>query len=96
VTNVRQRCYQEGTEAALERRPAPPAPGRRKLDGGAEAEISVRARQCQARRIPDEQALRREVAAWQQARNAKSTKAQWQFTTPDARVKLASPCPQFE
>jgi len=29
-----------------------------------------------------------EVAAWEAARNKKHIKADWQFTTADARVKL--------
>ena len=54
----------------------------------AEVELSVLARQCLDRRIPDREALRREVAAWQQTRNAAAVKVDWQFTTADARVKL--------
>ena len=30
----------------------------------------------------------REVAAWEEGRNAASVKVDWQFTTADARVKL--------
>ena len=54
----------------------------------AEIELGVVARQCLDRRIPDMEALRSEVAAWETARNAKAVKADWQFTTADARVKL--------
>src|SRR5215475_3663533 len=54
----------------------------------AEMELSVLARQCLDRRIPDLAALRREVAAWERARNAAVVKVHWQFTTADARVKL--------
>jgi DDE superfamily endonuclease len=54
----------------------------------AEVELSVLARQCLDRRIPDLEALRREVAAWERARNAQAVTADWQFTTADARVKL--------
>jgi hypothetical protein len=36
----------------------------------AEMELSVLARQCLDRRIPDLETLRREVAAWEQQRNA--------------------------
>jgi hypothetical protein len=54
----------------------------------AECELSVVARQCLDRRIPDLEALRREVAAWQRGRNAAQVKVDWQFTTADARVKL--------
>jgi hypothetical protein len=54
----------------------------------AEMELSALARQCLARRIPDAPTLRREVAAWERQRNAAVVKADWQFTTEDARVKL--------
>jgi DDE superfamily endonuclease len=54
----------------------------------AEAELSVLSSQCLARRIPDKQTLIDEVAAWQDSRNKNHTKADWQFTTTDARIKL--------
>jgi hypothetical protein len=54
----------------------------------AECELSVLARQCLGRRIPDRTTLDREVAAWQERRNAQVVKIDWQFTTADARVKL--------
>jgi hypothetical protein len=54
----------------------------------AECELSVVARQCLDRRIPDMGTLTREVAAWERARNAAAVKVDWQFTTADARVKL--------
>jgi hypothetical protein len=44
--------------------------------------------QCLDRRIADRQTLTEEVAAWQAERNKKHAKADWQFTTTDARVKL--------
>eukprot|EP01136_Pigoraptor_vietnamica_P034985 Opistho-1_new@99584 len=54
----------------------------------AEIELSVLARQCLDRRIPDRETLAREVAAWKAERNAAGVTADWQFTTADARVKL--------
>jgi hypothetical protein len=54
----------------------------------AESELSVLSGQCLDRRIPDKQTLTEEVAAWEHARNSKHVKADWQFTTADARVKL--------
>ena len=54
----------------------------------AECELSVLATQCLARRIPDKDTLTREVSAWQKLRNAKHVKADWHFTTADARIKL--------
>ena len=62
----------------------------------------VRARrlsECLSRRIPDKPTLEKEVAAWQSHRNkhhAKAAKADWQFTTENARVKLKRLYPQFE
>ena len=54
----------------------------------AESELSVLSGQCLDQRIPDKQMLTEEVAAWQRSRNKKHTKADWHFTTADARVKL--------
>lgn len=54
----------------------------------AEIELSVLQRQCLNRRIPDQAALKTEVAAWQKQRNRRKAKAKWQFTTHDARIKL--------
>ncbi len=61
----------------------------------AESELSVVSSQCLHRRIPDKQTLVDEVAAWQADRNKKHTKADWQFTTGDARVKLKRLYPAF-
>jgi hypothetical protein len=44
--------------------------------------------QCLDRRIADKQILTEEVAAWEGCRNKKHAKADWQFTTTDARIKL--------
>src|SRR4051794_940567 len=44
--------------------------------------------QCLDRRIADKQTLIEEVDAWEKVRNKKHTKADWQFTTANARVKL--------
>ena len=54
----------------------------------AESELSVLSSQCLDRRIPDQQVLKVEVEAWEADRNRKHAKANWQFTTADARVKL--------
>jgi DDE superfamily endonuclease len=54
----------------------------------AESELSVLSTQCLDRRIADKQTLTEEVAAWQDSRNNKHAKADWQFTTADARIKL--------
>jgi hypothetical protein len=54
----------------------------------AESELAVLTSQCLDRPIADKQTLVEEVAAWEEARNTKHTKADWQFTTADARTKL--------
>jgi hypothetical protein len=54
----------------------------------AESELSVLTTQCLDRRISDKQILTEEVAAWEDCRNKKNAKADWQFTNADARIKL--------
>jgi len=54
----------------------------------AEIELSVLARQCLAERIGDKENLKKQVAAWQERRNAHAVTINWRFTTEDARIKL--------
>ena len=54
----------------------------------AELEWSVLARQCLARRIPDQPTLETEVAAWVAARNAEQVRTAWRFTKEAARTRL--------
>ena len=54
----------------------------------AESELAVLTSQCLSRRIPDKPTLEKEVAAWERHRNKHHAKADWQFTTENARVKL--------
>ena len=54
----------------------------------AESELGILSSQCLDRRIPDKQTLIDEIAAWEHDRNANHTKANWHFTTPNARIKL--------
>src|SRR6266581_2217202 len=46
--------------------------------------------------MADKQILAHEVTAWQDHRNKHHAKADWQFTTANARVKLKRLYPQFE
>ena len=62
----------------------------------AEIELSVLSRQCLDRRIPDQQTLRREVAAWEHKRNAAEASVDWRFTTADARIKLRKLYPSLQ
>jgi uncharacterized small protein (DUF1192 family) len=61
----------------------------------AESELSVLSGQCLDRRIADKQTLAEEVAAWEASRNKIHAKADCQFTTADARVKLKRLYPTF-
>jgi len=54
----------------------------------AEIELNVLTSQCLNRRIDNIEDVRREVQAWQEHRNNKNAKVNWQFTTEDARIKL--------
>ena len=54
----------------------------------AEIEFSVLSRSCLKQRLPDEDALRREVGASVQERNEARVTINWQFKTQDARTKL--------
>jgi len=56
----------------------------------AESELAVLSGQCLDRRIPDTATLRCQVDAWRSRRNSNNAKANWHFTSADARVKLKS------
>ncbi len=54
-----------------------------------EIEFSVLSGECiGGERIPDEEILRREVAAWERERNEKGATVDWRFSVEDAREKL--------
>ena len=55
----------------------------------AEIELNVLWGQCLKRRIDDIETVRKEAVAWQDIRNNKNAKVNWQFATADARVKLS-------
>lgn len=54
----------------------------------AEIELNVLSKQCLNRRIDNIDTLKEEVEAWQNHRNNKNSKINWQFTSKDARIKL--------
>ena len=54
----------------------------------AEIELNVLIGQCLNRRIDDIEVVRRESLAWQEFRNNKGAKVNWQFTAENARTKL--------
>ena len=61
----------------------------------AESELGVLSSQCLDRRIADRRTLKTEIAVWEASRNKYQTKADWQFTTDDARIKLKRLYPTF-
>jgi len=61
----------------------------------AEVELSVFTGQCLDRRIPDLSVLRAEAEHWYRERNLMQKSVDWQFSTPDARIKLKSLYPQI-
>lgn len=62
----------------------------------AEIELSVLARQCLDRRIPETILLKRYVAAWQSRRHQTQVKVDWRFTTTNARIKLKRLYPSIQ
>ena len=62
----------------------------------AEIELNVLTGQCLNRRIDDIELVRKETRAWQEFRNNKNTKVNWQFRTEDARIKLSRLYPTLE
>jgi hypothetical protein len=62
----------------------------------AESELAVLAGQCLDCRIPTEEGLKEQVAAWQTDRNQQQTKTRWRFTTAEARIRLARLYPIIE
>jgi hypothetical protein len=61
----------------------------------AEIELSILSRQCLNRRLGSARVLRRQVHLWNTTRNRQASKVTWQFTTPDARIKLRHLYPQL-
>ena len=61
----------------------------------AEIELNIMTRQCLQRRIDDILLLQAELAAWETERNAEEKTVNWQFQTPDARIKLKSLYPKW-
>ncbi len=55
----------------------------------AEIELSILSRQALSKPLPDIDSSTRQVRSWTAIRNAACSKVTWQFTTNDARIKLA-------
>lgn len=54
----------------------------------AEIELSVLQGQCLDRRIPDQETLVKEIAAWEKRRNQQQATIDWRFSVEDAREKM--------
>ena len=61
-----------------------------------EIELSVLSRQCLNRRIPNQETMKQEIAAWESGRNDQKATVNWCFTNQDARVKLERLYPQLD
>jgi len=62
----------------------------------AEIELHVLNTQCLNRHIATLEEVKQEVQAWQEIRNNKNCKINWQFSTNDARIKLKRLYPSFD
>ena len=62
----------------------------------AEIENNVLINHGLSKRIPTMEQMKKEVEAWNIARNQSVKKINWRFTTEDARIKLKRLYPQFE
>ena len=49
-----------------------------------EIELSVLSRQCLNRRIPNQETMKREIAAWEEERNEQKATVNWRFTNQAA------------
>lgn len=62
----------------------------------AELELRVLQRQRLRQRIPNREAMDREVTAWANRPNAATRTIDWQFTPADARTRLRHLYPAFD
>ena len=62
----------------------------------AECELSVLEKQALGARVGDEAELRSRVTNWGEDRNQRCRRIDWQFRTPDARIKLRRLYPQIQ
>jgi len=62
----------------------------------AEIELHVLNTQCLNRHVATIDEVKQEVQAWQEIRNNKNCKINWQFSTNDARIKLKRLYPSFD
>lgn len=61
----------------------------------AEILLNILTKQCLKRRLDSIEKVRSEIEKWVTERNSKPVKVNWQFSTPDARIKLKSLYPEI-
>lgn len=61
----------------------------------AEILLNILTKQCLKRRLDSIEKVRSEIEKWVTERNSKPVKVNWQFRTPDARIKLKSLYPEI-
>lgn len=62
----------------------------------AEIELNVMTKQCLSRRLDNMNLLHSELSAWELERNNSHAVVNWQFTSDNARIKLASLYPSLD
>ena len=62
----------------------------------AEIELNVMTKQCLSRRLDNMNLLHSELSAWELERNNNHSVVDWQFTSDNARIKLASLYPSLD
>jgi len=62
----------------------------------AEIEINVLVNHGLSKRVPTVEQMKKEVKAWNKARNKTAKKINWRFSTDDARIKLKRLYPLFK
>ena len=62
----------------------------------AATDLSVLARPCLDRRIPDATTLTQEIAAWERHRTEAKCRVDWRFTTEDASIQLKRLYPSIQ
>ncbi len=58
--------------------------------------MSSTSRKCLDRRIPGQETMVDEVAAWRERRNTNGKSVDWRFTIEDARIRLKSLYPSIQ
>jgi hypothetical protein len=86
----------EQARALAARLESHPTPKHGSWLNSAEIELSALTLQCLDRRMPEMATLRAETTQWEQRRNTAQKGVDWQFSTPDARIKLRCLYPQIQ